>query len=255
MSRDVLRVASYNVRDLRDDPAAAARVVRAIDPDVLCLQEVPRHPFSGHRVADFAQRCGLFFAGGHRGSGGTTVLTRLALDVHEARHVGLPVPRLQRQRGYAVARVAWPGHLPLTVASIHLGLDAAERERHVAQLLEEVGAAESLVVAGDLNELSTGRAWAALAGRLPRVTGEEPTFSARHPRMCIDAVFATVPVAAGTGPGDGSGGDTRGSSGGGPGNSGRGTVVLSTADLVAASDHLPVWVDLDVGGLRIGASA
>ena len=41
-----LRVASYNVRDLKDDVDAAARVVRAIDPDVLCLQEVPRHPFS-----------------------------------------------------------------------------------------------------------------------------------------------------------------------------------------------------------------
>ena len=47
-------MASYNVRDLKDDVAAAAGVVRAIAPDVLCLQEVPRHPFSGHRVAEFA---------------------------------------------------------------------------------------------------------------------------------------------------------------------------------------------------------
>ena len=32
-----LRVASYNVRYFRDDKAAAARVVRAIGPDVLWL--------------------------------------------------------------------------------------------------------------------------------------------------------------------------------------------------------------------------
>ena len=224
MSPDVLRVATFNVRDLHDDVEAAARVVRAIDPDVLCLQEVPRHPFSGHRVAGFAQRCGLYFSGGHHGSGGTTVLTRLALDVHAARHERLPVPRLQRERGYAVAHLAWPGHRPLTAASIHLGLDAAERERHVAQLLADVCADEPLVVGGDLNELATGRAWGALAARVPRVSAELPTFSARHPRMCIDAVFSTLRVASG---------------------SSRPVPRPDPADLLAASDHLPVWVDLD----------
>ena len=34
-----LRVATYNLRGLKDDKAAAAAVVRAIDPDVLLLQE------------------------------------------------------------------------------------------------------------------------------------------------------------------------------------------------------------------------
>lgn len=37
-----VRLLSYNIRSLRDDPAAVARVVRAIRPDVACLQEVPR---------------------------------------------------------------------------------------------------------------------------------------------------------------------------------------------------------------------
>ena len=247
---DVLRVATWNVHDLRDDVAAAARVLRAIDPDVLCLQEVPRHPFSGRRVAAFAQRCGLSFPGDHRGSGGTTVLTRPALVVDQTRHVRLPVPRLQRRRGYAVARVARPGHPPVTVASIHLGLDAPQRERHVAQLLADLGGAAALVVAGDLNELADGRAWSALAGRLPRVSGEEPTFSARHPRLCIDAVFASLPVAGPAARSTVGSGRASGQDGGRP------AVALSPADLVAASDHLPVWVDLDVGLLaREGAPA
>jgi len=46
----ILRVASYNLRDFKDDAQAAARVVRAINPDVLCLQEVPRHRLSAHRI-------------------------------------------------------------------------------------------------------------------------------------------------------------------------------------------------------------
>lgn len=241
MTARVLRVASWNLRDLRDDVAAAARVVRAIDPDVLCLQEVPRHPFSGHRVARFARRCELSFAGGHRGSGGTTVLTRPALAVHETRHVGLPVPWLQRRRGYAVAHVGWPGHQPVTVASIHLGLDADQRERHVAQLLAELGHGAPLVVAGDLNELSGGRAWTALSSRLPQVSGEEPTFPARRPRLCIDAVFASRGVTARSAGGSVSApGDEDGR---------RPTAVLPAADLAAASDHLPVWVDLDLSAV------
>ena len=131
----VLRVASYNVRDLKDDVDAAARVVRAIEPDVLCLQEVPRHPFSGHRVADLARRCGLMWAGGHRGSGGTTILTALRVDVRGARHEGLRVRRRQRERGYAVATVALPGRALLDVVSVHLSLDADERARHAGDVL------------------------------------------------------------------------------------------------------------------------
>ncbi|HET7660834.1 MAG TPA: endonuclease/exonuclease/phosphatase family protein [Oryzihumus sp.] len=226
MTRAALRVATWNVHDLKDDVEAAVRVVRAVDPDVLCLQEVPRRPFSGRRVAGFAQQCGLNFAGRHRGSGGTTVLTRPSLDLHDSRHEGLPVAPLQRERGYAVAQVALPGHRPLTVASFHLGLDPLEREHHLLQLLSDVGPSEALVVAGDLNEVSTGRAWRTLASRLPQVSPDRPTFSARHPRLAIDGVFASLPAL----PDD-------------P------VPAPDPADLVRASDHLPVWADLDVSRL------
>ena len=143
-----LRVASYNLRDLKDDVDAAVRVVRAIEPDVLCLQEVPRHPFSGHRVADLARRCGLMWAGGHRGSGGTTILTALRVDVGDARHERLPVPRMQRERGYAVATVALPGRDLLEVVSVHLSLDADERARHAGDVLRTLPSDRPLVAGG-----------------------------------------------------------------------------------------------------------
>ena len=222
---DSLRVASYNVRDLKDDVAAAAGVVRAIAPDVLCLQEVPRHPFSGHRVAEFARRCGLMWSGAHRGSGGTTILTSLRVDVGRARHERLRVPRLQRERGYALASVALPGHAAVDVVSVHLSLDADERARHIGAVLGTLAPDGPLVVAGDLNEGEDGRAWSSLAGRLRPVT-----------RTGADLHRAPPPPPARR--------DLRRRPAGACCRTGR--CDLDPADLVAASDHLPVWADLDV---------
>lgn len=222
-----LRIASYNLRDLRDDRDAVVRVIRAIDPDVLCLQEVPRHPFSGHRVADLATRCGLTWAGGHRGSGGTTVLTALRLDVLAAGHERLPVPSRGRQRGYAGARVRLPGRPPLAVVSVHLGLDADERVRHAREVLDSDWLAEGpALLAGDLNEGPDGRAWQAIAQRMPVATSGAPTYPSSDPQHRIDAVFATADLQPVEGP----------------------PVVLDGRDVVAATDHRPVWVDLRAVG-------
>jgi endonuclease/exonuclease/phosphatase family metal-dependent hydrolase len=218
-----IRVASYNLRDFKDDPAAAARVIRAIDPDVLCLQEVPRRLLSTFRVANFAARCGLYWSGRHRGSGGTTILTSLRVQVAESRHHRLRVARLQRTRGYAVARVASPGHQPLVVASVHLSLDAAERERHAGQVLKGISGGGPVVLAGDLNEGDTGRAWQLFAAGLRLASPTTPTFPARNPRRLLDVVFASPEVTVLP----------------------HADVELSEADLVAATDHRPVWVDLE----------
>lgn len=221
-----IRVASYNLRDFKDDPAAAARVIRAIDPDVLCLQEVPRRLLSSFRVASFAMRCGMYWSGRHRGSGGTTVFTSLRVQVAESRHHRLRVARLQRTRGYAVTRVASPGHQPIVVASVHLSLDAVERERHAGEILRTLSAGGPVVLAGDLNEGDTGRAWQLFASPLRLVSPTTPTFPSRNPRRLLDVVFASPDLAVLP----------------------HRPVDLDEADLVAATDHRPVWVDLDLDG-------
>jgi len=219
-----VRLASYNLKDFTLDRDAAARVVRAIDPDVLCLQEVPRRLFSTWRVSAFAAECGLYWSGRHRGSGGTTILTSLRVQVVEAGHHRLRVAALQRTRGYAVMRVGLAGHQPLAVASVHLSLDADERERHAAQVLAALAGGGPVVVAGDLNEGETGKAWQLLAGGLRLVSPTTPTYPATAPRRLLDVIFASPEV--GVAPHE--------------------DVVLSTEDVVAASDHRPTWVDLEV---------
>jgi endonuclease/exonuclease/phosphatase family metal-dependent hydrolase len=220
-----IRVVSYNLKDFTMDRHAAARVVRALDPDVLCLQEVPRRLFASWRVSAFAAECGMYWSGRHRGSGGTTIFTSLRVQVAESRHVRLRVRALQRTRGYAVARVALPGHRPLVAASVHLSLDPLERERHAGQILQGVSGGGPVLLAGDLNEGESGAAWRLFAAPLHLVSPAVPTSPARMPRTVLDVVFASpaLPVVPHRG------------------------VDLSEADLVVASDHRPTWVDLDLG--------
>jgi endonuclease/exonuclease/phosphatase family metal-dependent hydrolase len=225
----MLRVASYNLRDLKDDSQAAARVVRAINPDVLCLQEVPRRLLSGTRIASFAALCGLYWSGGHRGSGGTTVMSSLRVDVANVRHRPLSVSRFQRERGYAVSDVRLPGHESVTFASIHLSLSSGERAAHAATVLQELVLDRRLVVAGDLNEGSYGDAWNTLAGKLQVISGDIPTYPAGNPRHRLDVIFASPELAVRPGV----------------------PVELDPADLRAGSDHLPVWADLDLSSLAL----
>lgn len=219
-----VRVASYNLKDFTLDRHAAARVVRAIDPDVLCLQEVPRRLLSTWRVASFAAECGMFWSGRHRGSGGTTVFTSLRVQVRESRHHRLRVAALQRTRGYAVARVGPAGHPPLVVASVHLSLDADERERHAGQILRSLAGGGPVLLAGDLNEGESGRAWRLFASPLRLISPTTPTYPARAPRAVLDVIFGSPDLVVAA----------------------HREVALDEADLVAASDHRPTWVDLEL---------
>lgn len=219
-----IRVASYNVHRLRGDRAALRRVVRAIAPDVLCLQEAPRYPLSGHRVAELAQQWGMSWSGGRRGRVGTTILTSLRLDVLQACHRRLPVRRFDEPRGCAWARVRVPGDgRVLTVTSVHLPLRAGERRRHVAALLSAAGGGPA-VLAGDVNETAGEPAWRALDDVMCAVGGG-PTFPAVDPARRIDEIWVT------------------------PGLSVRcPSVTPERVDLAAASDHRPVVVDVLLGG-------
>lgn len=220
---ELLRVMSYNVKDFTADRAAAARVVRTLRPDVLCLQEVPRRLTTEFRLPSFARACGLYWAGGRLGTGGTAVLTALRVRVHGASRRRLPVRFPDRTRGYAAVDVSLPGWVPITVLSVHLSLGAQERQRHAEAILSALP--ERAVVAGDINEGADGLAHRRLAGRLVLASGTQPTFPADNPRSALDVILAsaglpTVPPSE------------------------HDLADLDVEDLAAASDHRPVWIDV-----------
>jgi endonuclease/exonuclease/phosphatase family metal-dependent hydrolase len=231
---------TYNVHDLRDDQAAAARVVRAVQPDVLCLQEVPRRLTTELRVPRFARACRMRWGGGRLGTGGTAVLTGPRVHVRETFRGRLPVSFPDRSRGYAAATVSLRGagaeSAPVTVVSVHLGLRADERVRHVSTVLDRLASAADglgtrVVVAGDLNEGADGRAHAVLAGRYRLVSAGVPTFPSDRPTAALDVVFAT-PTLSVLEPG---------------------AMAVDERDLVAGSDHRPVWVDLEAGASNVSS--
>ncbi len=220
---------SYNVRDFLDDRRAAARVVRAVAPDVLCLQEVPRRLTTEVRLPRFARECGMRWGRGRFGTGGTAVLTAPGVTVIGSARGRLRTRFPDRTRGWAGVTVAPEGWAPgaaVTVVSVHLGLRAGERVRHAEHLVAALPARS--VVAGDLNEGPGGDARAVLTRRWPAVLPEAPTFPAASPTVAIDALLATPDLVAA--PGD---------------PAGRATSERAiAADVAVASDHRPVWVDL-----------
>lgn len=224
-----VRVASYNVRALKDGRAELVDVIRAIAPDILLLQEVPRHPVSGHRIATFADEVGLTWFGGKRYRMSTTLMTSLRLDVLDACHGRLPVRTFDEPRGFGMATVRLPGHRPLVAASAHLSLRGTDRLPEAKVLLAAAGAPDlPMVLGGDLNEEPSGQTWRYLARELHEVSADRPTYSAQQPHKRIDGIFASAGLAATT-----------------P------ELALGAERLAAATDHLPVIVDLDVSALSI----
>ncbi|MFC4591095.1 endonuclease/exonuclease/phosphatase family protein [Sphaerisporangium corydalis] len=229
----VIRVGTYNVRSMYDDNAALARVIRAMDPDVLCVQEAPRLLRWRRRRASLARASGLRLVTGRR-FGGVAVLAAPGTRVlHAESHLLRPFLGLER-RGVAIA-VVERGGTRITVASVHLDLVAAARLCHAVEimdLVEDVAGrfGAPVVLAGDVNEQPGGPAFGYLTRRLadcyplaPR--GDGLTFTARRPGKRLDVVLAAT-------------GLTVRSCGG---------VQAAAADLEAATDHLPVIAELLAG--------
>jgi endonuclease/exonuclease/phosphatase family metal-dependent hydrolase len=225
-----LRVVTYNIRSLRDDTTAVVRVLRRLEPDVVCLQETPRFLQWRSKLAGLARRSGLLYVVGGRGSGSTALLSRLRVDVAAREERLLSKSRGLHQRGVAIARLRMHG-VEFAVASLHASLDPAERGRHLMELraLLDDYADVPQVVAGDLNETPDGPVWRDLARShtdawAAAPAGGELTFSALRPRRRIDAVLVspTVEVLSAGVPED----------------------ADSLADYPRATDHRPVLAEL-----------
>ncbi|MBN6057057.1 endonuclease/exonuclease/phosphatase family protein [Nonomuraea sp. RK-328] len=232
-----VRLATYNVRGMKDSVPALTRVMGALRADLLCVQEAPRLLGWQSRREALAGSCGLRVVAGRRLGGVAVFAAPRVRLLHAESHVlrvfvGLEV------RGLAIA-VAEVEGARLAVGSTHLDLNGAARLHHVTEAMTLLEAAAvrfgaEPVLCGDFNERADQPAWRYVAARLadcypvaPR--GDGLTFPARSPQARIDVIFA------------------------GPGLRVRdcGGALADPADLAAASDHLPVVAEVESGaGLR-----
>lgn len=230
----VVRVLSYNIRSMRDDRAALARVIRACAPDLVLIQEAPRF-FRWRKAAErLARSAGLVYVTGGGTTAGPMILSTLRAHVERTEDILLPRTPGLHQRGFATAVVRLGG-VRLGVLSCHLSLADRERYEQAGLLLERVAALEVpyTVAGGDLNDRPEGRSFRRVAGALTDAWAAKPwggefTSTPREPHQRIDAVFTSDGVEVlGCGVPYGL-----------PG--------VRAEDLLAASDHLPVLAALRV---------
>jgi endonuclease/exonuclease/phosphatase family metal-dependent hydrolase len=225
----VLRVLSYNVRSLRDDPDAVARVMRAVRPQVAIIQEAPRFLRWRSSCAALSRRAGLVWVCGGRAAGANLVLSSLAVDVIGRHDITFSAQRNLHQRGAAVASLKLAG-VPFAIAGTHLDLIEAPRLLHLDELAAHIAdrlAGLPLIVGGDLNAAPGSATWQrltefgadafAVAG-----AGDGFSYSALDPVRRIDGLFADDrlrPVRA---------------------------EVIDTPDVRIASDHRPLLVEYEL---------
>lgn len=196
-----LAVATYNLHrcvggDGRMDPARVARVLRQLDCDVLCLQEVDcatHDPGGVDHCALLAREAGGLHVVAaplvRRGSvsTGNAILSRYA--VTSVRHVDLSVHSREPRMALDV-ELDVRGHR-VRVVGTHLGLRGNERLAQVDRLLAHLdeGDEELTLLLGDFNE------WRARSHSLRSLAAAFPgeasglTFPALWPVVPLDRVF------------------------------------------------------------------
>lgn len=227
-----VRVLSYNIRSQRDSRRALVRVIRACEADLICIQESPRYLLPQAQAAWLARETGtVILSGGGRIAAGPLLLGRPQITVVRRADLLLPKVRGLHARGFATAVVRCGGAAPFALTSCHLSVNPPERLRQFELLPGQLAGAEHAVIGGDFNEHPEDPGWRRLAeryqdGYATAPWGSEYTSRPGDPFQRLDAVFATpaIDVLA------------------------CGVPALPRADLLAATDHLPV-----VGVLRIPA--
>lgn len=161
-----IRIATYNIHkarglDGRICVERIARVIAALDADIVALQEVLSHEgrsLEDHQASYLADRFGYFLAVGetrkHRGGvyGNATLSRR---DFELVRHVDLSVSG-REERGVLRTDIR-VGHHLMHVFNVHLGTAVRERRQQAARLMDNdllkaIDISGPRVVLGDFNE-------------------------------------------------------------------------------------------------------
>lgn len=230
MSVPRLRLASYNLQkcvglDLRRRPARSLRVIEALEADLVVLQEadkrMPPRPAAlphdmvedhGWRILPFGQ------PGGSLGWHGNAMLARPGVEVLETAHLDLPglEPR-GAIRADVQTRIG-----PLRVIGTHLGLIRRFRHLQLQAIMRHLAPLAPLptVIAGDFNEWGSPRPLDALTPGIG-IVATARSFPAPRPVAALDRVAVTADLRAAA----------------------HGVHIARPARV--ASDHLPIWVDLE----------
>lgn len=229
-----LRLASYNVHkclglDRRRQPRRIVRILNALDADIVALQEVdhrlaPRPAALPAELLASDTEFGLLpFApdGPSLGWHGQTILVRNGLKVTQIRRIVLPG---LEPRGAILAELDLDG-LRVRVVGVHLGLIRRFRRMQLAAIRAALSRRAEMPTAilGDFNDWSAGGG-AEMLGPGYRLHTPGRSFPSPQPLGALDRVAVS----------DGMHLHDAG--------------VFDRAPAKIASDHLPIWADVEITG-------
>jgi endonuclease/exonuclease/phosphatase family metal-dependent hydrolase len=206
-----VRICTYNIHacigvDRRYDPDRIIAVLREIDADIACLQEVDTSPSIGRHADQWAYLaeaigCRVILGAAirdHRRRFGNAILTRL--PVLSARALDLTVAYCE-PRG-AIDADLLAGERVLRVIATHFGLRAGERRLQANRLMTALGEsstasrrkADAVLLMGDLNEWRGRSGAIRLFDRRLGPSAAERTFPSWMPMLALDRIYAEGPA-------------------------------------------------------------
>lgn len=236
-------VASYNIRksvgtDWRRRPQRVIAVLNEIAADIVALQEVDRR--FGSRSTSLAPELieaetdyQLIHFGARAesvGWHGNAILARRGIGVVASRRLVLPA---LEPRGAALADLAI-GDCSLRVIGMHLGLLGAWRRRQARAVLDQLEALEHrhpTVLMGDLNEWSAQGGCIAEFARHHHVAQTGPSFHSKRPVSALDRIMTSPDIQIAH------------------------AGVHTSEHARLASDHLPVWAQIELPAATLPAAA
>ncbi|KKI18231.1 endonuclease [Sphingomonas sp. ABOLG] len=230
----MIRIASYNMRkaigtDRRRNPERVLEVLHELDADVIALQEADRrfgaraavitpHLLDEHsdwKAVDFGVRAGSM--GWH----GNAFLVRKSSQVVDCEVIHLPA---LEPRGAIVTEVRLAKGGVWRCVGMHLDLSGLWRRKQAAAILSHVAASSEqlpTVMMGDLNEWTRAGGCLRDFGRDFVFAETGPSYHATRPIGRLDRIMVSSDVKV------------------------MDCGVHSSAAARKASDHLPIWADVE----------
>jgi len=221
-----IRVASYNIRkciglDRRRDPGRVLDVINGVEADVIAVQEADKR--LGARPAalpaamiatetDFAP-VEVDRRGASLGFHGNAVLVRKGMRVTGVTRIELPGTE---PRGALSVEIDGA----LRLVALHLGLLRRDRRRQLGAIAAQLDPALPTVILGDFNEWSPRRGLEPLQTDFA-VHAPGRSFHAARPVAALDRVALSTDLQL------------------------RDAGVVQDRKARIASDHLPIWADID----------
>ena len=220
-----ITVVTYNVYGARYR-SALRRVVTALAPDVLIVNETPKIPLVWRWQCDrLAGSWGMSRAGGGRDAGSNMICVSTRVHVASVTARRLRQQRFKPRRGIVTAQCVVDG-VEFGVVGVHLSLIRRSRPVEArAAIADAAGLRGPLLMCGDLNEGPDKPCWQAFRdiGLVDRADPLAFTSTAANPVNRIDGLLVRgAPVLEHVVP------------------------DLPPAELAAASDHLPVLARIEI---------